>query len=63
MKKHNLEVLIKLLKPVSKEKMEEIVRSRTGDTGGEQLTLADAGLTEEFRILIAQKNSSSDLTS
>ena len=55
MKQQNLEVSIKLLKPVSKEKMEEIVRSSTGNTGGEQLTLADAGLVEEVRILIAER--------
>ena len=55
MKQHGLEILVKLLKPATKEEIEEIVRARTGNSGGEQLTLADAGLEEEVRLLIGQQ--------
>ena len=49
-----LDVLIKLLKPATKEEMAEIVRARTGNSGGEQLSLADAGLEQEVRLLIGK---------
>jgi hypothetical protein len=49
MKNHKLEIMKKVLKPVSKERVAEIVRSRTSSGGFEQLTLQDAGVEKEVR--------------
>lgn len=52
MSKNNFDVLRKALRPVSKARMDEIVRSRVGPASYEQLTLADAGLEDEVRQLL-----------
>lgn len=50
---HNWNILRQLLRPVSPERMAEIVRESIGpNSQGEQLTLADAGLEEEVRDLL-----------
>jgi hypothetical protein len=47
----NFDVLRRALKPVPSERLAEIMRERVGS--GEQLTLADAGLEDEVRELLA----------
>ena len=53
MKNHKLELMKRVLKPVSKERLAEIVRARTPSTGFEQLTLQDAGIELEVQSYIA----------
>jgi len=43
-----LKLLKNVLKPISKERAEEIARALGGPRGHEHLTLEDAGLTKEF---------------
>jgi len=53
MDEENLDILRRLLRPVSLRRMAEIVRERTGpNSQGEQLTLADAGLEDEVREIL-----------
>jgi hypothetical protein len=59
--KNNFDVLRKALRPVSKARMDEIVRSRVGPTSSEQLTLADAGLEDEVRQLLDGDSSKATL--
>lgn len=42
-----LNLLKKVLKPITLDRAEEIARSLAGPAGHEQLTLEDAGLTDE----------------
>jgi len=42
-----VELLAKVLRPISNERAEEIVRALGGPDGHEELTLEDAGLTDE----------------
>lgn len=52
----NWDILKKLLRPVSPERLAEIVREQTGPNSlGEQLTLADAGLEDEVHELLAKR--------
>lgn len=55
MKKESLDIMLKLLKPASRERIAEVARARTRSTKGEQLTLADAGLEEEVRGFVARR--------
>jgi hypothetical protein len=50
----NFDILRAVLKPVSKERLEEIMRERAG-TGGEQLTLAGTGLVVEVRGILERR--------
>jgi hypothetical protein len=50
-----LELLRKVLKPVSKGRAEEIVRTLARPGGHEQLTLEDAGLVDEVREVLARR--------
>ncbi len=52
----------RLLRPVSAERMAEIVRQRTKTGSFEGLTLADAGLEDEFRELIRRSNARAQAT-
>jgi hypothetical protein len=47
----------RVLRPVSAERMAEIVRQRTTPGSCEQLTLADAGLEDEVREVIRRRKS------
>lgn len=49
-----LQTLRRLLRPPTQAEIDAVVLARTGGRPGEQLTLADAGLEEEFRELLAQ---------
>ncbi|WP_036171627.1 hypothetical protein [Massilia sp. 9096] len=56
MNEADFDVLRRHLRPVTLERMAEIVRERTGPTSaGEQLPLADAGLEDEVRKLLAPR--------
>lgn len=50
-----LETLRRLLRTATQSAIDAVVLARTGNRRGEQLTLAGAGLEEEFRELLAQK--------
>jgi hypothetical protein len=52
MSEKSLAIMQRVLRPVSAERMAEIVRQRTTPGSCEQLTLADAGLEGEVRELI-----------
>lgn len=52
MNEQSLTIMRRLLRPVSKERLAEIVRARTTPGSYEQLTLADAGLEEEVHELL-----------
>ncbi len=49
----NFDILRQVLRPVTTERLAEIMRERSGT--GEQLTLADAGLEDEVRELLKQR--------
>lgn len=49
MNQKSLDIMRRLLKPVSNERIAEVTRQRVGGVGREQLTLADAGLEDEVR--------------
>ena len=49
-----LKLLAKVLKPISNERAEDIARALSGPRGHEQLTLEDAGLTDEVMAHIRQ---------
>lgn len=55
MNQKSLDIMKRLLTPTSRERMEELARRRSGPSGYEQLTLADAGLEDEVRLLIASR--------
>lgn len=55
MKQESLDIMQKLLKPASTERMAAVARARTRSTQGEQLTLADAGLEDEVRGFVARR--------
>ena len=49
----SIDIIRKLLRPATTKEIASIVRARTGAaSGGEQLTLADAGLEEEVREML-----------
>jgi hypothetical protein len=54
----SIELMRKLLRPVTADEIAAVVRTRTGAaSGGEQLTLADADLEDEVRELRAVRDS------
>lgn len=55
MNQKSLDIMRKLLKPASNEQMAKVARACTSPTSHEQLTLADAGLEDEVRALIARR--------
>ena len=54
----SLEIMKRLLRPVTADEMAAVVRRRVGDTSCEMLTLADAGVEEEVREIFEQKTDS-----
>jgi hypothetical protein len=56
MSKPNFDILRKVLKPVSSERLAEILRMRVSpESGGEQLTIADAGLEDEVSGILERR--------
>lgn len=55
MNEHAKQLMRRLLRPVTAEQMNEIVRQRTTPGSFEQLTLADADLEDEVRELLASE--------
>lgn len=51
----NLELMRRLLRPATNTEIDAVVRSRVGDGACEMLTLADAGVEDEVRELLAPK--------
>lgn len=57
----NLALLKKVLRPVSRERADEIARAVVGPGAHEQVTLEDAGLADEVRQLLPEASSSPSL--
>ena len=55
----NFGVLRKLLRPLSEAEVATLGRARTKGSMGEQLSLADAGLEDEVRELLARRTKDS----
>lgn len=56
MDEKSIEIMRRLLLPITLDQANEIARQRVGaDSGGEQLTLGDAGLEDEVRALRAER--------
>lgn len=54
MNERSLEIMRRLLRPATADEIAALVRVRTGhESGCEQLTLADAGLEDEVREILA----------
>lgn len=57
----NFDILRRTLWPLTKAELDALVRTSNAASPGEQLTLADAGLKDEVRQLLASRDAKNDV--